>query len=108
VAAIAVRGRWVKHTYPGSPPLPERDPALDNRWQHGDVVDALYLADSEPTAWAEWYRHLAEPAIPPVAQMPRALWTWEVDVEVPDLTSTERLSTVGLPALVPGHSSWPS
>ncbi len=69
LTAVAVRGRWVKHTYPGSPPLPERDPPPDNRWQRGEVVDALYLADSEETAWAEWYRHLAERAIPPLAQM---------------------------------------
>jgi hypothetical protein len=82
VAAIAVRGRWLKHTFPGSPALPERDPPPDNRWQRGDVVDALYLADSEETAWAEWYRHLAERAIPPLAQMPRELWSWEIDVEV--------------------------
>ena len=108
VAAIAVRGRWVKHTYPRSPPLPERDPPPDNRWQQGNVVDALYLADSEQTAWAEWYRHLAERAIPPLAQMPRALWTWGGDVEVADLSSTEYLSTVGLPTPVPGHSSWPA
>jgi RES domain-containing protein len=108
VAAIAVRGRWVKHTYPRSPPLPERDPPPDNRWQRGDVVDALYLADSEQTAWAEWYRHLAERAIPPLAQMPRALWTWEVDVEVADLSSTEHLSTVGLLPPAPGQLSWPA
>jgi hypothetical protein len=92
VAAIAIRGRWVKHTYPSSPPLPERDPPPDNRWQHGEIVDALYLADSEQTAWAEWYRHLAERAIPPLAQMPRALWTWQVDVEVADLSSTRENS----------------
>lgn len=106
VAAIAVRGRWVKHTYPGSPPLPQRDPPPDNRWQRGNVVDALYLADSEQTAWAEWYRHLAERGIPPLAQMPRALWTWQIDVEVADLSSTDRLSTVGLPSPTPGHLSW--
>lgn len=103
VAAIAVRGRWVKHTYPGSPPLLERDPPPDNRWQRGHVVDALYLANSEQTAWAEWYRHLAERAIPPLAQIPRALWTWDVDVEVADLSSADRLSAVGLPSAHP----WP-
>jgi hypothetical protein len=59
VAATAVRGLWFKHTYPSSLPLPEREPAPDNRWQRGDVVDALYLAESEATVWAEWYRHLA-------------------------------------------------
>lgn len=43
-------------------PLPEREPPPDNRWQRGGVVDALYLADDEDTVWAEWHRHLAEPA----------------------------------------------
>lgn len=108
VAAIAVRGRWLKHSYPGSLPLPEREPPPDNRWQRGNVVDALYLADSEETVWAEWYRHLAERAIPPLAQMPRELWTWEVDVEVADLSSAERLASVGLPSPVPGRRSWPA
>jgi hypothetical protein len=103
VTAIAVRGRWVKHTYPGSPPLPERDPPPDNRWQRGTGVDALYLADSEETAWAEWYRHLAERAIPPLAQMPRELWTWQVDVEVADLSTVDKLAAVGLGPPTPGR-----
>lgn len=72
VAGVAVRGRWVKHAYPGSAPLPERFRPPDNRWQRGDVVDALHLADSEATAWAEWHRHLAERMIPPLAT---ADWT---------------------------------
>lgn len=108
VTAVAVRGHWVKHTYPGSPPLPERDPPPDNRWQRGDVVDALYLADSEDTAWAEWYRHLAERMIPPLAQIPRELWTWRVDVEVADLSTNERLAAVGLHPPRPGRHEWPS
>jgi RES domain-containing protein len=108
VAAIAVRGVWLKHTYPGSPPLPERNPPPDNRWQRGDVVDALYLADSEETAWAEWYRHLAERMIPPLAQLPRELWTWKVEVEVADLSTPEQLAAVGLSPPAPGRRSWPS
>jgi hypothetical protein len=32
VTALAVRGRWIKHTYPGSAPLPAREPPPDNRW----------------------------------------------------------------------------
>jgi RES domain-containing protein len=106
LTAVAVRGRWVKHTYPGSPPLPERDPPPDNRWQRGSVVDALYLADSEASAWAEWYRHLAERAIPPLAQMPRELWTWQVDIEVADLSTDEKLAAVGLGPPVPGCDGW--
>ena len=89
VAAAAVRGAWFKHTYPGSQPLPEREPPPDNRWQRGDAVDALYLAEAEETTWAEWYRHLAERMIPPLAQMPRELWTWRVDVEVAERSPNE-------------------
>jgi RES domain-containing protein len=108
VAAVAVRGRWVKHTHLGSSPLPRRDPPPENRWQRGDIVDALYLADDAETAWAEWYRHLAERAIPPLAQMPRELWTWEVDVQVADLVASDRLAAVGLAPPTPGRESWPA
>jgi RES domain-containing protein len=108
VAAAVISGRWVKHTYPGSLPLPEREPPPDNRWQRGEVVDALYLADSNETAWAEWYRHLAERMIPPLAQMPRELWTWRVRVEVADLSTPERLTEVGLRPPTPDGSSWPA
>lgn len=108
VAAIAVRGLWLKHTYPGSAPLPERKPPPDNRWQRGDAVDALYLTEDEETAWAEWYRHLAERMIPPLAQMPRELWAWKVDAEVADLSTHERLAEVGLALPTPGRYSWPS
>ena len=108
VNALAVRGRWIKHTYPGSAPLPDREPPPDNRWQRGDVVDALYLADSEATAWAEWYRHLAERMIPPLAQMPRELWRWQVDVEVADLSTRESLAAVGLSTPAPGRRNWPA
>jgi RES domain-containing protein len=105
-AAMRVRGRWVKHTRPGSPALPERDPPPDNRWQRGRTVDALYLADSRQTAWAEWYRHLAERMIPPLAQMPRELWTWHVDAQVADLSTTKRLAALGLALPTPGRRTW--
>jgi RES domain-containing protein len=87
--------------------LPHRDPPPDNRWQRGSVVDALYLADSEETVWAEWYRHLAEAGIPPTWAMPRSLWTWEVDVAVADLGSTDQLAAVGLDPPAPGRRTWP-
>ncbi len=70
------------------------------------MVDALYLADVEDTAWAEWYRHLAELMIPPLAQMPRELWTWQVDLEVADLSTTERLTAVGLSPPTPDRQNW--
>jgi RES domain-containing protein len=108
VAAIAVRGLWLKHTYLGSAALPEREPAPDNRWQRGDVVDALYLAESEATVWAEWYRHLAERMVPPLAQMPRELWSWQVEVEVADLSTPERLWREGWAGLLAPSAARPA
>jgi RES domain-containing protein len=106
VDATRVTGRWVRHAYPGAGAVPRRDPAPDGRWQHGDVVDSLYLADEPTTAWAEWYRHLAELGLPPDRQMPRELWTWELDVEVADLSDQARLARVGLASPRPGRRGW--
>jgi RES domain-containing protein len=105
--ATCVRGTWVKHAPPDLPPLPSRTDPPDNRWQRGLVVDAVYLADDEATAWAEWYRHLAESGIPPARALPRDLWRWRIDVEVADLSTEERLARVGLSLPKPGRLTWP-
>jgi RES domain-containing protein len=68
----------------------------------------FYLADSNETAWAEWYRALAELAVPPRRQMPRNMWRWEVSVEVADLSTVDRLHRVGLRAPAPSRASWPA
>ncbi|HEY7932821.1 MAG TPA: hypothetical protein VID48_03260 [Solirubrobacteraceae bacterium] len=47
--------------------------AIRSRWQHGSTLAAIYLADEESTAWAEWHRVLAESALPPAHGMPRDL-----------------------------------
>lgn len=106
VSALRVKGRWFRHSHPGSSPLPLREPPPDNRWQRGEIVDALYLADAEATAWAEWYRHLAELMIPPLAQMPREPWTWRVDTDVADLSTPEHLAKLGLAPPPPGRHTW--
>ena len=108
VDARRIRGTWVKHAPVGLPPLPDRADPPDSRWQRGGVVDALYLADDEATAWAEWYRHLAESGIPPNQALPRALWRWHLDVEVADLSTASRLARAGLPPPAPGRRSWPT
>jgi len=46
--------------------------------------------------------------IPPLAQMPRELWTWQVDVEIADLSTQENLATVGLGTPAPGRRNWPA
>lgn len=72
------------------------------------MVPALYLADKELTVWAEWYRHLAELGIPPMASLPRDLWVWWVgNLKVAGLSSAERLERVGLTRPVPDRQTWP-
>lgn len=87
-------------------PLPERDPAPNARWQRGALVDALYLADQEATAWAEWYRHLAELGVPPDQWLPTYLWTFRVHARVANLSNEKRLRRLGLPRPSPGRYGW--
>jgi RES domain-containing protein len=103
-----VIGRWLRHGPDGAPAWPPaRVPPPDGRWQGGDVVGALYLADSEDTVWAEWYRHLAEKGLPPNEQMPRRLWQWNVNVRVANLSTPARLRRVGLEPPAAGRHTWP-
>lgn len=56
----------------------------------------------------EWYRALAESAIPPDRQMPRDLWRWNVEVDgVADLSTPEKLAGVGLVPPRPSRATWP-
>jgi len=72
------------------------------------VVEGFYLAADEQTAWAEWYRALAELAVPPMRQMPRELWRFEVELEgVADLSDVGKLEAAGLPYPVPSRRQWP-
>jgi RES domain len=65
VDAVAVDGEWIRHAPHRSSLLGRASEATDGRWQHGEVVRALYLADEPATAIAEWYRLLAESGLPP-------------------------------------------
>lgn len=67
---------------------------------------SLYLADSEATARAEWYRWLAEAQVPPRATLPRDLWKMELDVEVADLSREHHLGVWGLPLPLPDCRAW--
>ncbi len=72
------------------------------------MVRALYLADSEATAWAEWYRHSAELAVPPQSRLPRAVYEFNVDVDdVADLTAAGVLARHGIRKLSPSRRQWP-
>jgi hypothetical protein len=80
----------------------------ESRWQRGWIIDALYLADTKETVWAEWYRLLAERNFAPADVLPVALWRWTVSLErVADLSDKRRLARVGLPLPVPGRATWP-
>lgn len=58
--------------------------------------------------WAEWYRHLAEHGIPPLRQLPRDLWRFDVPVlDVADLSDERRLASAGLSPPLPGRRAWP-
>jgi RES domain-containing protein len=104
-----VRGVWFRHVPAGGERLFRPERPGDGRWQHGEIVEGFYLADSEETAWAEWYRALAEVAIPPMRQLPRDLWSFELELEaVADLSAAERLARVDLPVPVPDRRQWPS
>jgi hypothetical protein len=91
VDATSLAGIWYRQIPAGGDPLYRPPHPADSRWQRSAIVDAMYLADSESTAWAEWYRAL-----------PRDLWRWEVDLpRVADLSTGAQRARVGLPPLDP-------
>jgi RES domain-containing protein len=107
-AAVALRGSWWRHAPLAADPWHLPAIPASNRWQRGERVAALYLADSPATVWAEWYRHLAERALEPLAALPRKLWRWEVDLpRIADLRDGDALTALGLSAPRPGHDDWP-
>lgn len=72
------------------------------------MVRALYLADGEDTAWAEWYRHTSEQGAPPASRMPRDTWRIAVDVtDIADLTKPGVLGKHGITDLRPTRLQWP-
>jgi RES domain-containing protein len=106
---VPVAGTWWRHVRVGIDPLATGSPPGDGRWQRGAKVAAIYLADGEHTAWAEWYRMLAERALPPRLSLPRELWRVEVKLDsVADLSTADRLGRVGLGQPRPARSSWPA
>ena len=107
-AATAIRGSWWRQTPAGTDPWFLPAVPADNRWQRGDIVAAMYLADSRDTAWAEWYRVLAERRQPPLVALPREMWRWNVDLtRVADLCSGAALAALGLGSPSPTSDEWP-
>jgi RES domain-containing protein len=98
VAARAVKGTWIRHVPHRAELLGRARVPADGRWQRGDVVSGLYLADSIETATAEWYRSLAEWGLAPQDHVPYDHHEWRLDLQLADLSDAERLRGVGLPA----------
>lgn len=70
---------------------------------------AFYLADCADTAWAEWYRWLAETGQPPLRHVPREVYEIEVDLaDVADLRTERARKALGLPRLGPTRRQWPA
>lgn len=108
VDATSVSGVWWRHIPHRSKVWYRPSEPGDGRWQRGSIIEAMYFADSPETAWAEWYRHLAEWALRPNQLMPRDLWRWQLSLStVADLSTHSRLTRVSLPVPPPTRSSWP-
>jgi RES domain-containing protein len=95
VDTVAVDGEWIRHAPHRSALLGRASEATDGRWQHGEVVRALYLADEPATAIAEWYRLLAERGLPPGRAIPHDHHVWELDLQLADLSTPERWPAEG-------------
>lgn len=109
VNRVGINGTWWRQGMAGLGPLAWREPAPDARWQRGSITGALYLADSPETAWAEFFRAMAELGLPPRVRMPRDLQRVKVRArEIADLTSPDSLAACGLEAPRPTSRQWPA
>lgn len=108
VAARAVEGVWVRHVPHRADLLGCASVPSDGRWQRGEVVPGLYLADSIETATAEWYRSLAEWGLAPQDHIPYDHHEWRLDLRLADLSDIEWLRDVALSAPLPDRRTWPA
>ncbi len=105
---VPLAGVWYRHVRADAPPLPGR-PGPDGRWQRGEQLAGLYLAQDPDTVWAEWYRALAELGLPPDTRVPRDLWRLSVNLQhVSDLSRSAALQAIGLPDPRPDRGQWPA
>ena len=105
--AVHAGGEWIRHAPHRSDLLGRAATPTDGRWQRGEHVPGLYLAEDTATAVAEWYRFLAELGIPPGRAVPHDHHVWRLDLELADLSSARQLASVGLPPPRPGRVTWP-
>jgi hypothetical protein len=101
VETAPIAGEWVRHAPRGGALLGRARDPTGGRWQRGQVIGGLYLADEPATPAAEWYRFLAERGRPPSQAIPHDQHTWTVELTVADLSDPARLRRVGLPEPTP-------
>jgi RES domain-containing protein len=107
---VPVHGIWARYASMARPAVGHRrrgEVPSAGRWQHAGTR-RLYLADSEETAWAEFYRALAERGQPPQDEMPCELIHMRVELaRVADLRTEKARRALGLPRLRPTRHQWP-
>jgi RES domain-containing protein len=108
VQAVHVSGEWIRHAPHRSDLLGRSRESTHGRWQSGEIVRGLYLADEATTAIAEWYRWLAERGLPPTRAIPHDHHVWQLDLELADLSSARTLASLGLDLPQPGRRTWPA
>lgn len=104
VAWVPISGTWVRY----APVRRRAGLALPapGRWER-EGRPRLYLADSEQTAWAEFYRALAERGQAPGDQLPLELVSLAVRLDrVADLRTERARTAVGLPRMRPTRAQW--
>lgn len=102
-------GVWWRHLPHDGKPLDHADPPSDGRWQRGNTVGALYFAEEAETAWAEWYRGLAERGMPADMGLPRDLWSYDIRFDdFIDLSTGAALKEHGLQRPRPTQKQWPA
>lgn len=103
---MPVHGTWVRHSWPGvaaTEPL-----AAGSRWLRTGIP-GVYLADNEETAWAEFYRALAESGRAPAGGVPRDLHRVSVNLDrVADLRTERSRREFGLPRMRATKKQWPA
>jgi RES domain-containing protein len=107
IVHVPVQGAWSRHVRAGEGGLEAGRGGRGGRFHRPGQL-AVYLADSDATAWAEWYRWLAEQAYPPDQGLPRDLHRIAVDFDtVVDLSSAATRKAAGVPErLRPAQSQW--
>jgi RES domain-containing protein len=106
VDTVAVHGEWIRHAPHRSALLGRAVEPTDRRWQHGEIVRGLYLADEPATAIAEWYRLLAERGLSPARAIPHDHHVWELKLRLADLRTPDRRARLNLEPPRPGRRTW--